>query len=480
MNFLGNKPAAPEESRAGRKHADEHRIVRLYKDHPTCDISIDEFERLALQRLRVLKKVEDLKLRGKQDEALMTEVMTSIRDNNLEGSAIEDPMRADQLSHFILRLSYCGKPELRKWFTTQECELFRLRFIDKLKTEDDRALFLQREGLAYTAVQTSEREMVQQKMKEVLRSSGNDGDIKIEQIFKVPFISVPDLVSQRKVWLHGGFAYVGQKDLVSLVAQDFRINLSKGLASISRRWREIFPDSDQRLRPLVEGLSQRYLGPDLGAAGNQARRSDLTVANLTSVSARHFPLCMHNLMQTVRRDHHLRHQGRQQLSLFLKAVGLPLEEALIFWRSEFGPKVPGDKFDKEYAYNIRHNYGKEGKMTEYTAHSCVSITRMTGGADEHHGCPYRRMDEASLRANLATLRCEPARINEAMQKKAGGHFQLACACTFQGLHAGADLELGINHPAQYYLESRRVYDERESAGGSSKPAAIPEAGAGPS
>ena len=45
-------------------------------------------------------------------------------------------------------------------------------------------------------------------------------------------------------------------------------------------------------------------------------------------------------------------------------------------------------------------------MTDYTAHTCVSIIRMTGGSDEHHGCPYRRSDEASLRASLANLRSE--------------------------------------------------------------------------
>ena len=42
--------------------------------------------------------------------------------------------------------------------------------------------------------------------------------------------------------------------------QDFRAGLSKGLAAINRRWRDVFPDSDQRLRPLVEGLSQRHGG----------------------------------------------------------------------------------------------------------------------------------------------------------------------------------------------------------------------------
>ena len=62
----------------------------------------------------------------------------------------------------------------------------------------------------------------------------------------------------------------------------------------------------------------RYLGPDLGNQAIQARHADLTPASLPAVSARHFPLCMHSLMQALRKDHHLKHHGRQQLSLFLK------------------------------------------------------------------------------------------------------------------------------------------------------------------
>jgi DNA primase large subunit len=52
---------------------------------------------------------------------------------------------------------------------------------------------------------------------------------------------------------------------------------------------------------------------------------------------------------------------------------MPIEEALRFWRTEFAPRTPGDKFDKEYAYNVRHNYGMEGKRSNYTPYSCVKI-----------------------------------------------------------------------------------------------------------
>ncbi len=56
-----------------------------------------------------------------------------------------------------------------------------------------------------------------------------------------------------------------------------------------------------------------------------------------------------------------------------QGIGLPLEEALKFWRAEFAPKTTGEKFDKEYAYNVRHNYAKEGKRTDYTPYSCLKI-----------------------------------------------------------------------------------------------------------
>lgn len=46
----------------------------------------------------------------------------------LQGLDAEDSVLKDQASHFVLRLAYCRTEELRRWFLTQESELFRARF----------------------------------------------------------------------------------------------------------------------------------------------------------------------------------------------------------------------------------------------------------------------------------------------------------------------------------------------------------------
>ncbi|CAI5532711.1 unnamed protein product [Closterium sp. Naga37s-1] len=205
----------------------------------------------------------------------------------------------------------------------------------------------------------------------------------------VPFEEVPDLVASRRVYLEKGFAFVPRDQLAAIVVGQFRAKLSKALVATNRKWlAHIQEDEQDRLTPVIEALSTRYLGPDFSQPGETA---EVSLRDLDVVARQSFPLCMRHLFFKLREEHHLRHGGRMQLGLFLKGIGLRLEDALTFWRSEFSRKMGVERFDKEYAYAIRHNYGKEGKRTDYTPFSCVKVIMSTPGVGDHHGCPFKHL-----------------------------------------------------------------------------------------
>lgn len=67
-----------------------------------------------------------------------------------------------------------------------------------------------------------------------------------------------------------------------------------------------------------------------------------------------------------------------------------MEDALIFWEREFTRSMSHDDFQKKYAYNVRHLYGKEGGRKNYAPYSCMKIVLGTQpGVGEFHGCPYK-------------------------------------------------------------------------------------------
>lgn len=80
-----------------------------------------------------------------------------------------------------------------------------------------------------------------------------------------------------------------------------------------------------------------------------------------------------------------------------QGLGLSMEENLQFWEREFTKIMTVEQFNKNYAYNIRHSYGKEGKRKDYTPKNCSKIVMLPAPqGDQAHGCPYKHYDEGHL------------------------------------------------------------------------------------
>jgi len=141
-----------------------------------------------------------------------------------------------------------------------------------------------------------------------------------------------------------------------------------------------------------------------------------------------------------------------QYGLFLKGIGLSLDDALVFWQRHFTKKMAPEEFLKKYAYNIRHNYGKEGKRADYTPYPCSKIIMGVAapGPEDAHGCPYRHWDSNRLRAVLEKQGLPSTAVDDIMKMQGTRDYQVACRKQFEARFPKADSGPVGNHPNAYF------------------------------
>ena len=227
---------------------------------------------------------------------------------------------------------------------------------------------------------------------------------------------------------------------------------------------------------MLANLSKQYLGTDYGA---ERKVGSVNAGDIPQLAEESFPMCQRHANDVLVENHHLKHGARMQFGLFLKGIGLKLEDALLFWRSEFTKSMGADKFEKNYAYNIRHNYGKEGKRTDYTPYSCMKIIMSSApAAGDAHGCPFRHSDQDTLRVRMHAYKLAPKAITEISQLVAGSHYQLACVKYFEATHNVDNAEFVLSHPNQYYEKSREIRTGEKAAEPGTLPAMMGTSGGG--
>lgn len=288
--------------------------------------------------------------------------------------------------------------------------------------------------------------------------------------FKVDFETVPELVESRRVLLKAGKAYVPVREQMSMVLAGFSAKLDRGLELASRALPRL--DEDDRLTPILNHLSKNFATPDSTLSDSDSALPGTSIS-ATSIDplSQHFPLCMRNLHMTLRKNSHLKHFGRLQYTLFLKGIGLTLEDCLIFWRQAF-KLITDETFNKEYRYNVRHAYGDVGgdsirQGRGYSPFSCQRIlTEHPPGTGESHGCPYRHFSIDNLTTLLQTTgvtdRDVLRGVKEDVEKK---RFHIACNRVFEWAHRSeiarvknegswnaADFDT-IVHPNTYFKRS---------------------------
>ncbi|KAJ9134658.1 DNA primase large subunit [Pleurostoma richardsiae] len=453
-----------------------HRL-NFYSTPPTADITLEQFEQWAIDRLRILAELEACSFRNKTPAETATHMKPlldkylPLETNSSSSTRLFNERQKDHYSHFILRLAFASTEDLRRRFTRVETMLFRMR----LNQDDmrERAAFIQSLNLDWEMVSEEEKRELAAELA-ATSAAGSYGRKMVadeETWCKVDWDRVPDLVEGRRVYLKAGKAYVPSKEQTSMVVAEFSARLERALELTARALPRL--DEDDRLTPILDHLSKNFITPDSSYSSSTSGAppgAEITARNIDNLS-QHFPACMSHLHRSLRRDAHLKHYGRLQYTLFLKGIGLNLEECLLFWRQSFH-KITDDTFNKDYRYNIRHSYGDVGGDSNrrgggYSPFSCQKIlTEHPPGPGEAHGCPYRHFNMENLASLLQGMGVSDRGVLQGVKEdKENQKFHMACNRVFEHLHK-AELKRAkdegimtanqletIVHPNEYFKRS---------------------------
>ncbi|KAF2155889.1 DNA primase [Myriangium duriaei CBS 260.36] len=375
--------------------------MNFYTIPPTGDIALEQFEEWGIARLKVLAELESCSYRSRTPEETaqyMGPILAKhmpLLSNTSRSSTLNLERKRDHYSHWTLRLAFSATEELRKRFTRLEAQLFRLR----LQQDDarERRDFIESLGMNWSTVSDEEK----RELGENLRKATGWRKEEEEAWFKVPFELVTELVESRRCYLRAGTAYVHVREQLGMVVSEFSRRLEAGLELAARALPRM--DEDNRLAPILNHLSKSFTTPDAAYSADGGSISDTTAITARSIDelVRFFPLCMQNLHRELRKNSHLKHYGRLQYTLFLKGIGMDMNECIAFWRMSF-KLITDDKFKKEYTYNIRHAYGDVGgdanrRGRGYSPYNCQKLlTEALPGPGQSHGCPYRTFTPDNL------------------------------------------------------------------------------------
>jgi len=246
--------------------------LNYYSTPPTADITLEQFEQWAIDRLRsthqplsftadqiltreeppfspspllticvprkttVLAELEACSFRNRtQAETAvhmkpLLEKYLPLDSNSSSSTQLAAQRQKDHYSHFILRLAFSATEDLRRRFARAETMLFRQRF--NADDTRERADFIKGLALDWDVVSDEERRELAAEL--AATSSAGHGKraaaaVDEESWVKVDWERVPDLVEGRRVILKAGKAYVPGREQVSMVVAEFTARLERAL-----------------------------------------------------------------------------------------------------------------------------------------------------------------------------------------------------------------------------------------------------------
>lgn len=442
------------------------KTINLYKYPPSLNLNLEECQDLFRQRLECLHIFEKIPDYASQNRS--ADIAKAIRDiksyvyktNCLLNSVKDDKLQQlDHCSHMLARMYCIHNSTLWNWFKIGEKRLMnhRLKHDMSLTSDQLEAMLL---SLEFDFERVAMKELLELKGENVI--GWNSRDKEPEEVFKIHFTNALKFISRRSVALKNGYAFLTRSEIISVVCDVFESHLENEFKFGTQH----LDLNNIHVRQLLESLEIVYLDfEDIMSEEKRKLKKDadgenqnpyrIDIDDIEDICKQHFPPCMKYLQESLIQDHHLKHSGRVIYGTFLRSGGVDMDTAIEFWRKEFTKKIPNDKFERDYKYNIRHLYGREGHKKALSCFSCDKIINDNPGPADKHGCPFKHFDENNLKTMMSKNGLKEEEVDYIMSFRKEKEFKLGCSHYFRYLKGELPSE-PIKNPIHYYYESRRI------------------------
>ncbi|CAH0399042.1 unnamed protein product [Chilo suppressalis] len=369
----------------------------------------------------------------------------------------------DNVGHFLVCILtiLCKNIELKRFLLKTECILFKRR-LDSLSAYELRyfAKRLLRSIKKYQhctdfiePLKISCEHLILKDVAHHICLESHKFDCKVHNIC-LNFKYCLPLVAKREVELKNGVAFIPCSKWKQFLTILFFMNLSQRLNKTNV---EVLV-SDPRILDLLDKLKGQ-INPLLRI--NHSRQ--VLYSTQVDKQSQNFPPCMLNLHQQLRKRHRLPHTQRFYYSLFLKDIGMPVDEAVNFWRTEYQQMPNGthscchnwEKDEKKFVYGIRHMYGLEGCRKSYSSVNCHRIQSEDNSCNAV-GCPFKIFEHERMLHILNMDSTEPI-LSQIYELKSRYNYTAACMKYMQSKHLVMKTKCDIEN-ATFNFTPVKFYD----------------------
>lgn len=405
--------------------------MAFYVKPPKGVISQIKLRQYAEKRLRFLSDI----VKYKNDDESMQQLIESI-STVYQSECLIDGSVSDRISHFILRLIFCKDVLRAEWFIDAECVFFKLRS-DKNCWSDKINFLNQAESHAKQIIKSPKLSNSHQEVLLTLISVSKLMKNRfIPSIIKVPFQHALTFVQQREFPIEKGQILFPVERIDDLLESLHRLTLCEGISHMKNM---PFINNDSRINDIKRYISKFFRCEISSLFNLDKTEKSLLACEIENVSFA-FPPCMEHLYKILKNRHRLQHSTRIQLTLFLKDIGLPIDEALLFWEKEYSKPITGysvcshlwSKESRRYKYNIRHLYGQEGSNKTYLSHSCKTLQECLLKSNDEGGCPFAQHDISNINKFIQDNNIQEPYLNNILECSQQKRFEDACLQYFQG------------------------------------------------